>query len=79
MLDAQVSFRSREGEDTRSNVLLNEADEITSGQINTEDGPGSVLQLNLDYTLPITESVKLEAGYQSRIGNSTDETTLMDY
>ena len=79
VLEAQVSYRSREGEDTGTNELINDSGEITSGQINTEDGPGAVLQLNLDYTLPVGESGKLETGYQSRIGNSRDETTLSVY
>jgi len=75
-LAADVSYRNREGEDTSTNQLLDPDERITSGQINTEDGPGTVLQLNLDYTLPIGENNKFEAGYQSRLGNSGDATSL---
>ncbi|MBR9997894.1 MAG: TonB-dependent receptor [Cyclobacteriaceae bacterium] len=78
-LSADVSYRSREGEDTSTNQLIDSDDEIASGQINTEDGPGNVLQLNLDYTLPVGENNKFEAGYQSRIGNSGDATSLSVY
>ncbi len=78
-LDAQIAYRSRDGEDTSINQLLDEVQNITSGQINTEDGPGSVLQLNLDYTLPIRENDKFEAGYQSRLGMSRDLTSLSMY
>jgi outer membrane receptor protein involved in Fe transport len=76
---ADVSYRSREGEDTSTNQLRDMDGEITSGQINTEDGPGAVLQLNLDYTLPVGENNKFEAGYQSRLGKSGDATSLSVY
>jgi len=78
-LSADVSYRNREGEDTSTNQLRDMEGEITSGQINTEDGPGAVLQLNLDYTLPVGENNKFEAGYQSRLGNSGDATSLSFY
>ncbi len=79
VLDAQVSYRSREGEERSVNQLVDTTQTITSGQVNTEDGPGNVLQLNLDYTLPIGENNKFETGYQSRIGRSTDATSLSSY
>jgi outer membrane receptor protein involved in Fe transport len=75
-ISAGVSYRSRGGEDTSYNQLLDTANNITSGQINTEDGPGNVLQLNVDYVLPVGESHKFEAGYQGRLGRSTDITKL---
>ncbi len=78
-LSAGISYRSREGEDTSTNQLLDSAGNISNGQINVEDGPGRVLQLNLDYVLPIGEANKFEAGYQSRMGRSTDLTELYIY
>ena len=78
-LSAGVSYRSRQGEDTSTNQLIDAANSITSGQINTEDGPGNELQTNLDYVLPLGESNKFEAGYQSRIGKSKDFTELYFY
>ena len=78
-LIAQMQYRSRTGEEYSINQLIDVDNEITSGQLNTEDGPGTVLQLNLDYTLPIGESNKLETGYQSRIGRSGDKTELYWY
>jgi outer membrane receptor protein involved in Fe transport len=78
-ISAGISYRSREGEDTSTNQLLDSAGNITSGQINIEDGPGRVLQLNLDYVLPVGETNKFEAGYQSRLGRSTDLTKLFTY
>ncbi len=78
-LSAGISYRSREGEDTSTNQLLDSTGNISNGQINIEDGPGRVLQLNLDYVLPIGEANKFEAGYQSRMGRSTDLTELYIY
>ena len=76
---AQIQYRYRQGEESSTNQLLDINNEITSGQLNTEDGPGAVLQLNLDYTMPIGESNKFETGYQSRIGRSNDKTKLFWY
>ena len=78
-LSAGISYRSRGGEDTSTNQLLDSAGNISNGQINVEDGPGRVLQLNLDYVLPIGEANKFETGYQSRMGRSTDLTELFIY
>jgi outer membrane receptor protein involved in Fe transport len=78
-LSADVSYRSREGEDTSTNQLIDADGDISSGQINTEDGPGNQLQLNLDYVLPVNENGKFEAGYQSRIDDSGDATSLSVY
>ncbi len=78
-LSAGISYRSRGGEDTSTNQLLDSAGNVTSGQINMEDGPGRVLQLNLDYVLPIGDANQFEAGYQSRMGRSTDLTKLYTY
>ncbi|MCG8308823.1 MAG: TonB-dependent receptor [Cytophagales bacterium] len=76
---AQLQYRSREGDDTSINQLFDANDDITSGQLNTEAGPGAVLQANLDYTRPVGEMNKLEVGYQSRIGRSNDATELYWY
>ena len=78
-LVAQAQYRSRTGEERTVNQLITHDDEITSGQLNTEDGPGAELQLNLDYVRPFGESNKLEAGYQSRISSSEDVTELYWY
>ena len=78
-LTTDFSYRNRDGEDTSTNQLIDPDGEISSGQINTEDGPGREMQINTDYTLPIGENNKLEAGYQSRLGSSADATSLSFY
>ncbi len=78
-LIAQIQYRNREGDERSMNQLTDPDNQITSGQLNTEVGPGSELQLNLDYTKPIGEFNKFEAGYQSRISRSKDVTELFWY
>lgn len=78
-LIAQIQYRSREGDERSVNQLTDTDNQITSGQLNTEVGPGSELQLNLDYTKPIGEFNKFETGYQSRISRSRDVTELFWY
>jgi outer membrane cobalamin receptor len=75
-LSSQIMYQNRISEEFSLNQLLNQNGAITSGQRSTEYGPGGILQLNLDYVLPRNETDKFEAGYQSRIGASTDETGL---
>lgn len=76
---AQAQYRFREGEERTVNQLRTLSDEITSGQLNTEDGPGGELQLNLDYVRPFGDADKFEAGYQSRLSRSEDVTKLNWY
>ncbi|MBX2841556.1 MAG: TonB-dependent receptor [Flammeovirgaceae bacterium] len=78
-LIAQVNYRKRQSTEESLNQLLNNDQSITSGQRNTEDGPGAVLQLNLDYTRPFGDKNKFETGYQARIGRSGDKTELYFY
>lgn len=74
-----IQYRNIEGKEKSENELIDTVGAITSGQINTEDGPGFELQLNLDYVRPFGEKNKLETGYQSRLNNSTDITKLYWY
>ena len=78
-LVAQAQYRFREGVERTTNQLRTLTDEITNGQLNTEDGPGGELQLNLDYVRPLNKKDKFEAGYQSRISRSEDVTKLYFY
>jgi hypothetical protein len=78
-LMAQFQYRTRQGEERTINQLEELDGTISSGQFNTEDGPGTEVQLNLDYTRPFGEASKLEAGYQARLGVSNDVTELYWY
>ncbi len=78
-LKFQADFRHRGGEEESLDELVDNNGEITSGRKNTEYGPSDRFQANLDYTLPFNETDKFEAGYQTRIGVSDEETTLLEY
>lgn len=72
-------YHKRDMEESSTNELFDGNGNITDGTKITEDGPGESVRLNLDYTLPISESNKFELGYQNRLGNSTDYTTNSNY
>jgi len=78
-LVAELSYRLRESDDTSTDELHNMQNEIQSGRKSTEKGPGSPLRAKVDYTLPLNESATFEAGYQSRLGRSTDENEFFRY
>ncbi|MFT3740414.1 MAG: TonB-dependent receptor [Breznakibacter sp.] len=75
-LRTQFDFGARTGEETSRNFLYDDQDEITSGHLNTEDGPSKRGELRIDYTRPFGETNKLEAGFQGRTEYESDETTM---
>lgn len=77
MVTLQTSHR-----DGDENSLTEQSDMsgvLNDGRKTIERGPASRLDGRVDYTLPINESNKLEAGYQVRGSNSTDETVYSEY
>jgi len=84
-IEALVYYAKRNGDDKESQdnyttdanwTRLNTAP--SSIQTNTYDTT-SDLRIKVDYSLPIGEKGKLEAGLQSRFGNQNGEYTYMDY
>jgi len=73
------NISERSGDEESKNKLLNMADEITYAQYFTEKGPSQRIRWNLDYTLPLRENNKFQAGLQSRLNDSEDETERYDY
>lgn len=73
---AQVTFGSNDFREYSENFMYNAADVLTSGQKSTEAGPGNSLTLKLDYTLPLGEQSKFEAGYQGSIDRSRESNTM---
>lgn len=78
-LNAELSFRNRNGDEATTNALLNAARVQLSGRRSTETGPSRELEMKLDYTLPLREDAKLEAGYENEIESSEDRTSVADY
>ncbi|MFO8066567.1 MAG: TonB-dependent receptor [Bacteroidales bacterium] len=76
---AQVVLSKRDFKEYSLNYLYDENEDITSGQQATEEGPGSSYTIMLDYTLPLNETHKLEAGYHTRIRLSEEEYNMEQY
>ena len=78
-INTRISLGSRLGDDLNTNELLDLENTVTQGRKITEKGPSNRIRAQLDYTLPIAEGMKFEAGYQGRMGSSSDETALREY
>ncbi len=58
---------------------LMQSGQIVSGRKTTESGPGKEFRGKLDYTLPLDEESKFEAGYQGEIDLSEERTGLFNF
>ena len=76
---SQVSYSHRSNGDEESKNELSVGDDIISGQIATEDGPGTRWEIRSDYTLPLGKDRKFEAGYQGQIRTSEADTRRFEY
>jgi len=72
-ISADISYQKRNGEEYTLNEYYDEDGLLTSGRKNTEDGPSERIRAKLDYSLPLGELSYLEAGIQSEIGQSEDD------
>jgi len=75
---ADFSYESEDSDEFTINEL-DQAGVIVNGQKTTEAGPEKQLRVKLDYTLPIKEGTKFEAGYQGETEPSTEKTALYFY
>lgn len=78
-LNGHLSYSDRSGDEEAIDKMFGSTGEIISGNHSTENGPGIRYLIKLDYTLPIEDNGRFEAGYQSRLGLSEDATTLHKY
>lgn len=76
---AQAILSGRDSEENSISLLRDELNEIVSGQKTIEKGPSQEATFKLDYTLPIGESNKFEAGYQGSIDLSDESNDLFFY
>jgi outer membrane receptor protein involved in Fe transport len=74
----QVNYSYRDG-DEKSKTERKQNGSIIDGKEATEKGPGSHLDLRSDYTLPLGDKRKFEAGYQAKLRQSEDITTQSNY
>jgi len=75
-LGAQLNYRYRDGDDTSENILKDGVQNVIDGTKTTEFGPSGRWELRLDYTKPLGEDKRFEAGFQGRKSVSQDETEL---
>jgi len=77
-LKAEFSSSSHDFKDNSIYESSSEAGVVTDGRMNTETGPSSRLRGKVDYTLPVGEKGKFEAGFQTRFSNSEDLTKMKE-
>jgi len=75
-LIAEIRYSSRDFKDNSTNELMDENGQIIDGKKNYEEGPSSRIRGKIDYTLPLSETNKFEAGYQARYSDSEEDTKL---
>lgn len=78
-LSAEIFFRRRHGDEKTTHGLLSNNAAMISGQRTTEAGPEDELQAKLDYSLALGDKDKFEAGYQSELERSEEQTGLLEY
>ncbi len=76
---AQIVLESSDSEDNSFNFLLNNQMDTISGQSSVEAGPSQEYTIKVDYTLPLSETQKLEAGYQTQIDNSDESNVFNEF
>ena len=78
-LTGSLSYGGRGGDEESTTKLFDTDGTQTSGMVTTESGPSVRIRSNVDYTLPLAEKAKFEAGYQGRRESSTEETGQSEY
>ena len=77
-LAAHATYRARGG--SENSITSQQTGGIqTGGQRTAESGPDGNLTVNLDYTLPLRQEDKFEAGYQADIDRSNDADSTWTY
>lgn len=78
-LFAEIHHDQGESDEFSFSELFDSEFNITSGQKNTEGGPDKEYRTKIDYTLPLGEHSKFEAGYQSEFEFSEENTGYYEY
>lgn len=77
-LSSQFDFSNRSAKEESTNELV-QATTLQERRRNLENGPGQRAEVKLEYTLPFSETNKLEAGYQGRWEEQNDESSLENW
>ena len=78
-LYALLNYRTSNSDEESINELIDASNAIVDGQRSLESGPSNDYRIQLDYTLPLREEDKFEAGYNLRIENSNDLSEMYQY
>ncbi|MEN8192043.1 MAG: TonB-dependent receptor [Bacteroidota bacterium] len=70
----EAMYQKRNGDEFTINEYIESDGTISDGRKNTEVGPGIRRRLKLDYSYPLSEDSKLEAGLKYEMNNSEDDT-----
>ncbi len=71
-LTGQLHFNNRDGDEETVDELMAADQTITEGRKSVEYGPEDEFRIKLDYTLPLGETDKFEAGYQTELEGSEE-------
>lgn len=75
-LNLNANYQSRDADEYSQSELTDTAGVLNNGKRNVETGPSQALDIKIDYTLPLREKDKFEAGFESRNNVSEDNTEL---
>lgn len=78
-LESNLNLSRRQGGSEHIDKQFNEKGTIISGTKNIEEGPGNRYELKVDYTLPLNNKNKFEAGFQNRGGLSEEINEKYEY
>lgn len=77
-LSTDISFRTSDADESTLSELIT-GSSITDGKITTEAGPSQDIEAKLNYTLPIGENYRFEAGAEGEFEDSKETTGLLEY
>jgi len=78
-LKLEFNYRNRNNDENSINKLSDLNGVLIGGKRSVEKGPSEMMHLKIDYTQPVGEKDKFEAGIQTRRGHSNDITELWLY
>lgn len=78
-LAASLTFNRRDGRDRSVNLLSTEGGTVISGRREEGSDPRQPIQVELDYTLPLGQESKFEAGYQAGFHRARSENRVFEY
>lgn len=76
---AQAIVSQRNSDQISDNMLYDSGMNVISGQRANEFGPSERYTIKVDYTLPLNESQRFEAGYQTRISLQDETNDLFEF